>query len=525
MNRTVRTLLGLLTIGLVALTSCKKDNQEPKKNEGTTYVSVAIGLKADGMRAGDDENNYSQKGKWNGKDAIETVDVYVVSKGEVAFGQYTKADFTITAATDADNITITPKKGIVTTPGEKEVYVLLNATEAVRTLLKESLPNNFKAAYNKAIENMTTADVARSTTGTDKADLIMMTNAAECKINVEDGVSEADTRKATDPKNRAKVQVQRVVARVLLTTTEEKYEIKYDDGKVMGEITDITYSVAQGEKAFYLSQHKDDQGLILTPAYNFMPIAATDPSKLTNYTDQAKMYDYSDLNKKDRKAIVANSLSTALEIGKQSLTQSVFMFEANHLSGAAGQTYANYTGKFRRANTPYVLVRAKFTPKMFASDEEKAAYEATTNDGTFYLGEDGLIYADNKTTDNTTSPAKKIRPEQKYYKYEKGKVLYVAFVNPDDKGKGKTLNAHVFRNNIYHISVSGFKKLGMNWNPLYPEDPDTTDPKNPDPKPKDDPYVPPFTPNDLNSQKETFMAVDVTVIPWNVHSYDIELTV
>ena len=59
MNRTVRTLLGLLTIGLVALTSCKKDNQEPKKNEGTTYVSVAIGLKADGMRAGDDENNYS----------------------------------------------------------------------------------------------------------------------------------------------------------------------------------------------------------------------------------------------------------------------------------------------------------------------------------------------------------------------------------------------------------------------------------------------------------------------------------
>ena len=64
----------------------------------------------------------------------------------------------------------------------------------------------------------------------------------------------------------------------------------------------------------------------------------------------------------------------------------------------------------------------------------------------------------------------------------------------------------------------------MNWNPLYPEDPDTTDPKNPDPKPKDDPYVPPFTPNDLNSQKETFMAVDVTVTPWNVHSYDIELT-
>ena len=118
------------------------------------------------------------------------------------------------------------------------------------------------------------------------------------------------------------------------------------------------------------------------------------------------------------------------------------------------------------------------------------------------------------------------RPNQKYYMYKEGKVLYVAFVNPDDKGQGKTLNAPAFRNNIYHISVKGFKKLGMNWNPLYPEDPFGNNPNNPDPKPTpDDPYIPPFTPGDFNSQKETFMAVDVTVIPWNVHSYDIELTV
>ena len=518
MNRTVRTLLGLLTIGLVALTSCKKEPEKPQ-NEGTTYVSVAIGLKADGMRAGDDENNYSQKGKWNGKDAIETVDVYVVSKGEVAFGEYAKADFDITPATDDDNITIKPKKAIVTTPGEKEVYVLLNATEAVRNLLKESLPNNFKAAYNTAIENMSATDVAK--TDDTKGDIIMMTNAAECKINVEDGVTEAEALKATSPKNRANVQVQRVVARVLLTTTAEKYEIKYPDGKVMGEITDITYSVAQGEKAFYLSQ-KREEGLIKTPAYAYINAtqAPASPLKFADYNTQLAKYDYSDLNTKDRKPIVADNLSTALEIGKQSLKQSVFMFEANHKSGKAGETYANYTGDFRRSNTPYVLVRAKFTPKMFANDKEKTAYEADTNDGTFYLGEDGLIYAGKEVT------AENGRPNQKYYMYKGGKVLYVAFVNPDDKGQGKTLNAPVFRNNIYHISVSGFKKLGMNWNPLYPEDPFGNNPNNPDPKPTpDDPYIPPFTPGDFNSQKETFMAVDVTVIPWNVHSYGIELTV
>lgn len=114
MNRTVRILLGLLTVGLVALTSCKKDNQEPKKNEGTTYVSVAIGLQSDMRADGADEDQYNPKGKWNGKDAIESVDVYIVSKGEVALGRYTKDDFTISnesnPAGDDKAITITPKK-------------------------------------------------------------------------------------------------------------------------------------------------------------------------------------------------------------------------------------------------------------------------------------------------------------------------------------------------------------------------------------------------------------------------------
>ena len=87
MNRAVTILLGFLTIGLVALTSCKKDDKEPQKNEGTTYVSVAINLQSS-LRAGtgttDDEFNL--KGTWNGKDAIETVAVYVVGDGSVSYG-------------------------------------------------------------------------------------------------------------------------------------------------------------------------------------------------------------------------------------------------------------------------------------------------------------------------------------------------------------------------------------------------------------------------------------------------------
>lgn len=520
MNRTVKTVLGLLTVGLVALTSCKQDDKGLRENEGTTYASVAINLQSDlRAEAGADENNYNLKGQWNGKDAIESVAVYIVSKGEVSFGEYSVGDFEITKATDDTNITITPKKAILTTPGEKEVYVLLNAPTEITERIKKSIPTYFKEAYAKAVEDVTTAQIAK--TEADKGDIIMMTNAAESKLTVEDGITKEQALATTSPKNRASVSVKRAVARVLLTTTQDTYTVTYPDGSTMGTISNITYAVAQGEKAFYLSQKKGDQGVILTPAYEFMPIAdPSNPVKLTNYDAQAKAYDYSDLNKMDRSAIVATDLTTALEIGKKSLEQSVFIFEASHKFGQAGETVANYTGDFRRGNTPYVLVRTKFVPAKFATENEKEEYEQN-GDGTFYLGEDGLFYADNTVSPNPKEPS--IRPDQKYVKYVNGKVLYYAFVNPDVINK--TLNAPAYRNNIYHISVTGFKTIGTNWNPLYPEDPDTDNPQNPDPKPKDDPNTPPIKPDDPNTPNETYMAVDVTVIPWNVHTYGIELSI
>ena len=519
MNRTVRTLLGLLTIGLVALTSCKKDEKEPQKNEGTTYVSVAINLQSS-LRAGtgttDDEFNL--KGTWNGKDAIETVAVYVVGDGSVSYGQYTMADFKIVKAADDTNITIKPKNAILTKPGSKKIYALINAPAEITKMLEMSMPAHFNKAYAKAVENMTTAQVARA--NGEKEDVIMMSNADECKIDVEDGVSKEEAIQGT--KNRAKVNVKRVVARVILTTTKDTYPIELEDGTMLGTISNITYAVAQGEKAFYISQQKNKEGLIVTPGYYFLPaVDATNPSKLTNYEEQAKIYDYSDLHttvNKPRTALVATDLKSALEIGKKSLESSAFIFEASHKFGDEGETVANYTGDFRRGNTPYVLVRTKFTPNdnAFYNDYQKGLFKK--GDGTFYRGEDGLFYARNKPFNGKNTKA--IVPNQKYTEYKAGKVLYHVFVNPDEVYK--TLNAPAYRNNIYHIGVSGFKTLGLNWNPLYPEDPDN--PKdNPDPKPKGEPE-PPYVPGDFNTPKETYLSVEINVIPWNVHSFEIQLT-
>ena len=544
MNRTVRTLLGLLTIGLVALTSCKKDNQEPKKNEGTTYVNVAISIPAaTGLRdfipgEGDaDENN--PKGKWNGKDAIDNITVYVVDKNSVSWDGYTKNDFTITNATQNPDpndkaITITPKKAILTTPGDKKVYVVINAPQAIKDYLNKAIPNEFEIAYETAVSVIAAKNATKA--DSEGNDVILMTNATSPAVQtIEDGVTSEDAKNGT--KNQIKVQVQRAVARVILTTTQPEYDIVRADGVKLGKIKNITYAVAQGEKNFYLTQQRENpssvagsRGIVMTPGYNFIPRTdRRDPSVLrpTVYPDMEKYYDYSDLvetaqDGNARKALVATSLNDALAIGEKSLQSSAFIFENTHKYG--DYDIFNYKGGYRRANTAYVLVRATFVPENDAF-ADKARFTTPYQEGTtFYVGENGALYRSaSSVTDDKSRDAGGVAG-QKYSEYTNGKVLYYAIVNPDNAEK--PLNAPVYRNNIYHISVKGFKKIGMNWNPLFPEDPNSDNPKNPDPKPKN-PYepVPPIKPQDNLSPKETYMSVDVSVIPWNVHTYEIELTV
>jgi len=113
--------------------------------------------------------------------------------------------------------------------------------------------------------------------------------------------------------------------------------------------------------------------------------------------------------------------------------------------------------------------------------------------------------------------------------------LYYAWANPDVVPDW--YNSPVIRNNVYHIHITGFKNLGTNWNPLFPEDPNGTTITNPDPKPivtipdPSDPENPivipepenPINPKDPLTTLETWMSVDVTVLPWQLHSYNVEL--
>ena len=115
------------------------------------------------------------------------------------------------------------------------------------------------------------------------------------EVTVVDGVTEPQTLStAAAPPNRANVSVQRVVARVLVTSDKESYDIMGDDPttptvetvdngdavKVV-TITNLTYVVAQGESSFYFDQQKSADPTnfqFKTPNSDYIPVGnATDP--------------------------------------------------------------------------------------------------------------------------------------------------------------------------------------------------------------------------------------------------------
>ena len=521
----MKMMAGALLAALGLFASCSKsgkDVQDPNQ-EGSTYVGITLSMGTNDLRA-EDEDNYNPKGKWNGKDKIETVDVYVVdvASGVVSTGFYNKNNFTIEQMDGAPSIKITPQTAIRTTKGEKRVYALVNAPAEVTRVLANASAAAFETAYNTTAQEFAIANLAKHDNG---SDIIMASNAKECKITVEDGVTEAEAKAGT--KNRAKVDMKRVVARVLVTATKATYEVMYSDGVTkMGTVKDISYAGAQGEKKFFIGQQLTPDGKINTPAYAYVPMQNSDIWEAGKGRDH---YDYSDLKTHSfdnpRMATVISGALDAKAIGEESLKKSLFMYEASHKYQSdpsnTDPDFSKYDGDFRRGNTPYVLVRARFVPdaRAFADGTGNAYVEG--ND--FYLGANNKFYS---TKENVTDPAKGGVVGQKFRHYLKGKVLYYAFVNPD-RAPG-TLDAPAFRNNIYHINVTGFKTIGTNWNPLYPEDPDhpaVPTPDNPDPKPDDDPDNPnPFNPEDPNTPKETWMSVEMSVLAWTVHSYDIELS-
>ncbi len=526
-------MLVMIAIGLT-FASCSDDNVSAgtETNTGNTNVAVSLSLSLgnSGTRALPEDYNYV--GQWAGKDEIKTVDIYLVdaTKATVSHTTFdvTAGDYTVAAATDGSKtVLLTPKKAIKTTAGAKAVYAVINASTDITNALNVATIPEFDTAFKTTA--LTLANSGSSATVSTSAskvagvvnskDVIAMTNSEDVTLNVQPNITSAQTLAAASgdaTKNRVGVKVERASARVMVTTAANSYDVT-SGNVVVGTVSDITWVLAQGENSLFV-QHKADY---MTPNYTWKPGTDAD-----YYTNAGGKYDYSGLfenntNKKGGTDVptLADYATVSTDpdaIGDKSILDGKFILPTTHTLGAGSAS------SYKKGNTAYVLVRAKYTPATYADG-------GTANtDGTFYLGANGKYYT---TSANAVNPANGGVKNQTVAKYVGGKVLYYAWVNPD--AIPNWYNSPVLRNNIYHIHITGFKTIGTNWNPLYPEDPEhpngpSNTPLNPDPKPTPGPGEPtepvnPIDPTDPLTTPETWMSVDVTILPWQVHSYGVDL--
>lgn len=558
----------ILALG-AGFTACSSDDlnvkeQKEVKNgkEATTYMSYTFTVPTPGTRAaatndgqGDAQpaNNYIKD--YKGVDKIARVSAYVFNGDE---GSATlEAKQTLATAADFDFVqdengktVIKPKQAIKVTVGKKTVFLVVNPSADVETLLgSASTLADFKTAYNSASlgfaartaqagvaaagANLKTAADAIATLATDGSTILM--TGAEVSKTVAENITEAATKGenvGSTANNRFNFTLKRAVATVSVSTKEASYDIKGDDptedgvqNVTIATIGNLTFSEAQGEQKLYFSQQAADAAdntAYKTPAYGFVPAAAND------YASAKDKYEYNGLwrtnttvTNNTKGIAVATHADGALTNANAdtyvAANLGVAFLPATHKWTEAGDNY-------KEGNTPYVLVRGYITPKFvyeLGTDGNLTANKNYSGASVFY-GADGKFYATNAAAQKAAEKALGTGKTQTVKFFKNRIVLYTVWINPDNATGKNWKNSPTSRNNIYHISINNIKTIGESWNPLVPGDF-----PNPDPKPGDT-ESPNEGPNRHDPTKplspvETWMSVDATIVPWAIHSYGVEL--
>lgn len=536
----------ILALG-AGFTACSNDDlgrQEGKEvaRNADTYMTVSFTLpKANTTRAttaadGQDKPNpdFNHIGTWQGNDKISKVAIYVFG-GNTATSTLEALQVVNnpTVSTVGGKVLVRPQNAFKVSAGQKTVFVVVNPTAETDAHLNATTGTTtlgaFTAQYTTtalALTAATGATVAEKVAYKDGTDDVITMTGASAEDNIVAGVSASDA--VGGVKNNVSLSVQRVVAGVHVSTKAPSYSFKGnnpEDNQLTTDfvtVSDLSYVVAQGEKSFYLLQQLNanaatEGAAYTTPSYTYVPN--------NDYNTQAvSYYDYSGLQRNElgRKTdglalqtLAAHELTNLTP----TLNKSVFLLPVVHKFDAGDRTVSGY----RKGNTPYVMVRGYLTPKKYVKAD--GSIDLGTNLGEtadLYYGEtSGFFYADASAAVDATKHGV---VGQKVRKFTKRVVLYWAWLNPDTND----INSPVIRNNIYNIHITGINNLGGNWNPLVPNDPtNPNNPVNPNPKPGDNPNepdTPPVDPNDPLTLDKTWMSTNVTVLPWQVHSREIELS-
>ena len=442
---------------------------------------------------------------------------------------------------------------------------------------------------------------------------IVMTgkNAGSTGVNIVDNVSEATA--IAGGSNLVSLTVKRVVARVAVTSSANSFDLTGDDpytpivepNAVLGTVSGFTYVAAQGERQLNFTQKEDADETSIdgtfsfkwnSPAHGFVSDNNYGVAGQSNASDARDKYDYAPLWRKDA-ATTTNllghpvptnsSISTAVGSASDANAKAIgelmlgdFLLPTTHkYNSAAPSQPAN---GYYKGNTAYVLIRTIFTPAKINVDLDptvapgapmgtprphRPAVAGNPEDWTTILpanrpetlvrGANGLFYSTvyasqdpmyNGVTGQSVEIFEAVK-DNNTHEIKGYKMLYFAWVNPDNVATNKWYNSPVYRNNIYHVQLDGVTGTGMSWNPLVPADgtnPNGSTPNNPDklttppavnvpttpgpptPTTPVTPVTPTPTPTPVQPQNpltpnKTFMAVKTTVLPWQVHGYKFPL--
>ncbi len=584
----------ILALG-AGFTACSSDDLNVKsasENAGqklanSTYMSFVLDVAdlnntRDARATDDGQGNatpsYNHVGQWKGIDEVSAINYYIFdgvtggSKLE-AQGQLNAANWTVDNT--GSNLKITPKKGIQVTPGRKTVFVVVNPNTAVGNLLPSTIGTTlatFNTKYESSdltfaagtaattcAEQIATFTAATTTPAASAKDNILMTGYPATGTIVS-GVTEPQTvptAAGTTPQNRISLNVQRVAARVIVTSKKATYDLKgYDPTQathpeiVVATINKLVFSEAQGgNKVYFVQKAATDAGTSFTsPGYSFVPTTDTQfngavAAAGTPGTGADQYFDYSGLQKPHNVPTYAAGLLTSTTLNKIPELHGAFILPNTH-KWSDDLTTSGY----KKGNTAYVLVRAYASPKYVATASNDADKTLTwtqnwfTNtkyktNPTIVLGDDGYFYESEALAQkaaeyrHANEPTKYTATTQNVTTYvvtaDGIKMLYWAWLNPNDKTPASWASSPVIRNNVYHISIADISRMGQPWNNLVPNRPsDPNNPTNPDPKPTPGTHENPNPnpgggPGDPLGTPKTYMSVDATILPWQVHSYEI----
>lgn len=539
----------ILALG-AGFTACSNDDlgkQEGKEvaRSASTYMTVTFEMpRVNSTRAASDgqdkpQPDFNNIGEWAGQDKVTSFTLYVFNGNTAAstlevMKTYQAGSFT--TPTVSGKVVVKPNDAFLVSPGQKRVFVVINPTAEVTTHLNATEGTTTLSAFETQYKDAefaptwATSPLAKhvDAVGTTPAyDEILMTGASADQ-SIANNISATDA--ISGAANNVPLKVQRAAAGVIVTSKETSYNIKGMDPAThtmdnsFVKVSDLSFVVGQTNKKLYLLQKANTPAApatavasaFKTPAYDYVPTAA---APVAFATTASTHFDYSGLGK-SRTAPAGTTLKTngfeVVQLASHALTDVTpnlpnvqFLLPTTHNYDASRDASG-----YRKGNTPYVLVRGYLTPKTYVKDDGTIVAPTDAIADLYYGESTGLFYASDAASQDAAHHGV---AGQKVRKFTNRVVLYWAWLNPD----ANNVNSPVIRNNIYHIQITAIGNLGGNWNPLVPGGSN-----NPDPEPNNPnkPDTPPVKPEDPLTLDKTWMSANVTLLPWQVHSTEVTLS-